>query len=171
MLSNVRCQDVRIKKIVIGSDHGGFRLKEKLKAFLEKKGYCLKDVGCFNRESCDYPEYAYEVARLVSAGRFPRGILICKSGIGNSIAANKLKGVRAALCYNLKAAKLSRKHNDANVLVLGDLFVKEAMAKRIAGLWLQTEFEGGRHLKRVKQIGDIEDKTNELFKKNRSADI
>ena len=70
MLSNVRCQDVRIKKIVIGSDHGGFRLKEKLKAFLEKKGYCLKDVGCFNRESCDYPEYAYEVARLVSAFRF-----------------------------------------------------------------------------------------------------
>jgi len=164
MLSNVRCQDVRIKKIVIGSDHGGFRLKEKLKAFLEKKGYCLKDVGCFNRESCDYPEYAYEVARLVSAGRFPRGILICKSGIGNSIAANKLKGVRAALCYNLKAAKLSRKHNDANVLVLGSLFVNEALAKRMVSLWLETEFEGGRHLRRVRQIGRIEHIINSKIK-------
>ena len=85
--------------------------------------------------------------------------------------ANKLPRVRAALCYNLKAAKLSRKHNDANVLVLGDLFVKETMAKRIVSLWLKTEFEGGRHLRRVEQIRDIEDKTNELFKKDRPANI
>src|SRR3989338_4105092 len=161
MLSNVRCQDVRIKKIVIGSDHGGFRLKEKLKAFLEKKGYCLKDVGCFNRESCDYPEYAYEVASLVSAGKFSRGILICKSGIGNSIAANKLKGVRAALCYNLRAAKLSRRHNDANLLVLCALFVKQPLARRMVSIWLSTAFEGGRHLRRVRQIRKIED---ELFR-------
>lgn len=145
-----------MKKIVIGSDHGGFRLKEKLKSFLTKKGYEVKDVGCFNQESCDYPEFAYCVARDVSKGRFEKGILICKSGIGNSIAANKVKGVRAALCYNLKATQLSRQHNDANLLVLGALFVKEALAKRMVNLWLNTEFEGGRHLRRVRQIGKIE---------------
>lgn len=164
-------QSTQKEKVIIASDHGGFRLKEKIRSFLERKGYQVKDAGCFNQESCDYPEYAYAAAKEVSLGNSSKGILICKSGIGNSIVANKLPRVRAALCYNLKAAKLSRKHNDANVLVLGDLFVKEAMAKRIAALWLKTEFEGGRHLRRVKQIGDIEDKTNELFKKNRSADI
>lgn len=143
-------------KIVIGSDHGGFTLKEKIKKFLEKSGYKVKDIGCFNEESCDYPLYAYEVAAGVSSGKYSRGILICKSGIGNSIAANKLPGVRAALCYNLTAAKLSRQHNDANVLVLGALFTQEAMAKRIAGVWLKAQFEGGRHLRRLKQIRRIE---------------
>ncbi len=167
----MRKLDIQKEKIIIASDHGGFRLKEKIRSFLEKKGYQVKDAGCFNRESCDYPAYAYAAAKEVSSGNFSKGILICKSGIGNSIVANKLPRVRAALCYNLKAAKLSRKHNDANVLVLGDLFVKESMAKRIAGLWLKTEFEGGRHLRRVKQIRDIEDKANELFKKNRPANI
>lgn len=145
-----------MKKIVIGSDHGGFKLKEKLKAFLAKKGYTVKDAGCFNQESCDYPEFAYAVAESIAQGKFTKGILICKSGIGNSIVANKVKGVRAALCYNLKAAKLSRQHNDANLLVLGALFVKEALAKRIASLWLKTEFEGGRHLRRLRQIKKIE---------------
>jgi len=167
----MRKLDIQKEKIIIASDHGGFRLKEKIRSFLEKKGYQVKDAGCFNQESCDYPAYAYAAAKEVSSGNFSKGILICKSGIGNSIVANKLPRVRAALCYNLKAAKLSRKHNDANVLVLGDLFVKEAMAKRIVGLWLKTEFEGGRHLRRVEQIRDIEDKTNELFKKNRPANI
>lgn len=167
----MRKLDIQKEKIIIASDHGGFRLKEKIRSFLEKKGYQVKDAGCFNRESCDYPMYAYAAAKEVSLRNFSKGILICKSGIGNSIVANKLPRVRAALCYNLKAAKLSRKHNDANVLVLGDLFVKEAMAKRIVGLWLKTEFEGGRHLRRVEQIRDIEDKTNELFKKNRPANI
>lgn len=157
-MSSVKCQSVRIRKIVIGSDHGGFRLKEKIKAFLEKKGYQVKDAGCLDRESCDYPEYAYEVARLVSTGRFSRGILICKSGIGNSIVANKLKGVRAALCYNLRAAKLSRRHNDANLLVLGALFVKQPLARRMVSIWLRTAFEGGRHLRRVRQIKKIEAK-------------
>src|SRR3989339_2034460 len=160
-----------MENIAIGSDHGGFSLKEKLKAYLEKKGYAVKDAGCFSEESCDYPAYAYAVAKEVSSGRCSKGILICKSGIGNSIVANKVKGERAALCYNLKEARLSRQHNDANVLVLGDLFVNEAMAKRIVSLWLKTEFEGGRHLRRVKQIGHIEDKANELFRKNRPANI
>lgn len=161
----------KTQAVVIGSDHGGFRLKEKIKKFLGDKGYQVKDVGCFNQESCDYPVYAYEAAKEVSLRNFSKGILICKSGIGNSMVANKLPGVRAALCYNLKAAKLSRMHNDANVLVLGALFVNEAMAKRMVSLWLKTEFEGGRHLRRVEQIKKIEDKTNELFKKNRPADI
>ncbi len=147
-----------MKDIIIGSDHGGFALKEKLKIFLEKKGYKVKDAGCANQESCDYPEFAYAVAKEVSKGEFSRGILICKSGIGNSIAANKVKGVRAALCYNLKAAKLSRLHNDANLLVLGSIFVKEVLAKRMVSLWLATEFEGGRHLRRLKQIEDIENR-------------
>ena len=150
-------------RIIIGSDHGGFKLKEKLKAFLVKKGYRIKDVGCFNQGSCDYPEFAYGVARQVSKGRFEKGILICKSGIGNSIAANKVKGARAALCYNLKAAKLSRRHNDANVLVLGALFVNEALAKRMTSLWLKTEFEGGRHSRRVRQIKKIEDEINQGY--------
>lgn len=157
-----------MESIVIGCDHGGFSLKEKLKAFLEKKGYAVKDAGCFNQESCDYPEYAYKVAVDVGSGKFPKGILICKSGIGNSIVANKAKGVRAALCYNVKAAKLSRLHNDANLLVLGALFVKEPLAKRMVSIWLNTEFEGGRHLRRVKQIGKIED---ELFRENRPGNI
>jgi len=160
-VSSVKCQSVRVKRIVIGSDHGGFRLKEKLKAYLERKGYRVKDVGCLNRGPCDYPQYAYKVASLVSSGRFSRGILVCKSGIGNSIAANKLKGVRAALCYNLRAAKLSRRHNDANLLVLGALFVKQPLARRMVSIWLSTAFEGGRHLRRVRQIRKIED---ELFR-------
>lgn len=148
------------KKVVIGSDHGGFSLKERIKEFLKKKGYSVEDAGCFNRDSCDYPKYAYEVAIRVARNKAAKGILICKSGIGNSIAANKLKGVRAALCYNLKAARLSRQHNDANVLVLGALFVNEPLAKRMASLWLKTEFEGGRHLRRVEQIKKIEDEIN-----------
>ncbi len=147
-----------MEKIVIGSDHGGFRLKEKLKAFLEKKGFRIEDVGCFNQESCDYPEYAYAAAKRISEGEFKRGIIICKSGIGNSIAANKVKGIRAALCYNLQAVRLSRLHNDANLLVLGSLFVNEPLAKRMVGLWLKTEFDGGRHQRRLDKIKDIEDK-------------
>ncbi|HAH20243.1 MAG: ribose 5-phosphate isomerase B [Omnitrophica WOR_2 bacterium GWF2_43_52] len=147
-----------MENIAIGSDHGGFSLKEKLKAYLEKKGYAVKDAGCFSEESCDYPAYAYAVAKEVSSGRCSKGILICKSGIGNSIAANKVKGARAALCYNVKAARLSRQHNDANLLVLGSVFVKETLAKRILNVWLNTEFEGGRHLRRVQQIKEIEGK-------------
>lgn len=144
------------KHIAIGSDHGGFFLKEKLRVYLKKKGYTVKDAGCFNQESCDYPTYAYAVAKEVSSGRCSKGILICKSGIGNSIAANKVKGVRAALCYNLKAACLSREHNDANLLVLGSLFVTETLAKRMVTLWLNTKFEGGRHLRRLRKIQEIE---------------
>ena len=144
--------------ILIASDHGGFALKEKLKLFLNKKGFKIKDLGPFSDERCDYPEFAYSLASKISKGEFKRGILICKSGIGNSIVANRLVGVRAALCYNLKAAKLSRMHNDSNVLALGSVFTGPDLAKRIIGVWLNTKFEGGRHKKRLAQIREIERK-------------
>jgi ribose 5-phosphate isomerase B len=146
-----------MKKIVLGSDHGGFKLKESLKAYLKAKGFRVKDVGTYSQESCDYPKTAYMAAREVSLGRYPRAVIVCKSGIGNSIVANKLPRVRAALCYNIKAARASRMHNDSNVLVLGSMFVTAAQAKRILSVWLSTDFEGGRHLRRIRQIRDIEE--------------
>jgi ribose 5-phosphate isomerase B len=146
-----------MKKIVVGADHGGFKLKEALKIFLQRKGYSVKDVGTYSEERCDYPATAYAAAKEVSTGRYPRAVIICKSGIGNSIVANKLPKVRAALCYNVKVARLSRQHNDSNILVLGSMFVTGQQAKRILSVWLATEFEGGRHQKRVRQIRAIEE--------------
>ncbi|MFA6130179.1 MAG: ribose 5-phosphate isomerase B [Candidatus Omnitrophota bacterium] len=147
-----------MSKLLIASDHAGFVLKEKLKEYLDKKGLGVKDLGTYSKERCDYPEYAYNLAKDVSSGKYKRGVLICKSGIGNSIVANKLPGVRAALCYSIKTAKLSREHNDSNVLVLGSAFVKADLAKRMVITWLNTKFSGGRHLKRVKLINMIEQK-------------
>jgi len=145
-----------MSKILIASDHAGFDLKEKLKAFLEKKGIGVKDLGTYSKERCDYPLYAYELAKGISAGKSKRGILICKSGIGNSIVANRLPGVRAALCYGIQIAKLSREHNDSNVLVLGSAFVKADLAKKMVISWLNTRFLGGRHKRRVKLINRID---------------
>ncbi len=141
-----------MSKLLIASDHAGFALKEKLIIYLIKKGIGIKDLGTYSKERCDYPEYAYKLAKSIASGKYRRGILICKSGIGNSIVANRVPGVRAALCYNLKAAKLSREHNDSNVLVLGSAFVKPDLAKRMVITWLNTKFLGGRHLKRLKMI-------------------
>jgi ribose 5-phosphate isomerase B len=143
-------------KIAIGSDHGGFALKERIVKFLKGKKYKMMDFGTDSLESCDYPLIAYDVARAVAAKKADRGILICKTGIGNSIAANKVKGIRAALCYNIKAAELSRRHNDSNVLVLGALFTDAKNTEKIIRVWLKTKFEGGRHQRRVKQIERIE---------------
>ncbi|MCX5706256.1 MAG: ribose 5-phosphate isomerase B [Candidatus Omnitrophica bacterium] len=145
-----------MKKILIAADHGGFKLKEKIKPLLIRRGLQVKDLGTFSVESCDYPKYAYSLARLVSDGKYRRGILICKSGIGNSIVANRLAGVRATLCYNIKAARFSREHNDSNVLVLGSLFVKPALAVKIIDTWLKAKFQGGRHKRRLNQIKKIE---------------
>lgn len=145
-----------MKPIVIASDHGGFTLKETLRVFLEKKCFDVKDLGTYSKERCDYPITAYNLAREVSKGRYKQGILICKSGIGNSIVANKLPNVRAALCYNAKAARLSREHNDSNILVLGATFVNPALAKRIVTVWLKTNFQGGRHQRRLNQLKKIE---------------
>ncbi|MBM3255321.1 MAG: ribose 5-phosphate isomerase B, partial [Candidatus Omnitrophica bacterium] len=131
------------KVVLIGSDHAGFTLKEKIRPYLEEKGFKVKDLGAYSTQRCDYPLIAYELARLVSLKKYQRGILICKSGIGNSIVANRLTGVRAALCYNVTAARLSREHNDSNVLVLGSAFVNKGLAKRIAGVWLNADFQAG----------------------------
>ena len=145
-----------MSKILIASDHAGFILKEKLKNFLENKKIAVKDLGTYSKERCDYPLFAYTLAGDISSGKYKRGILICKSGIGNSIVANRLPRVRAALCHNIIIAKLSRQHNDSNVLVLGSAFVTAARAKSIVSAWLVTKFEGGRHLRRVKLIERID---------------
>ncbi|MCK9572059.1 MAG: ribose 5-phosphate isomerase B [Candidatus Omnitrophica bacterium] len=147
-----------MKELLIASDHAGFILKKKLSAFLKSKGILVRDLGTYNKERCDYPQYAYKLAKLISDGKNKLGILACKSGIGDSIVANRLPGVRAALCYNLKAAKLSRQHNDSNVLVLGAAFVKMELVKKIVLLWLKTDFAGGRHRRRLNQIKAIEKK-------------
>ena len=145
-------------KLLIAADHAGFVLKEKLKAYLQKKAISVKDLGTYSQDRCDYPLYAYELAKNISSGKFKRGILICKSGVGTSIVANRLPGVRAALCDNLKITKLSRQHNDSNVLVLGSAFVKADLAKRMVWAWLNTKFLGGRHLRRIKLINQIDKK-------------
>lgn len=147
---------MKIKKVIIGSDHAGFGLKEKLKSYLQKKGIKIKDVGAFSEERCDYPHFAYNVAKAVAQKKFPAGVLVCKTGIGNSIVANRLSGVRAALCYNAEAAKLSREHNDSNVLVLGSHFVGEKEARQILDTWLNTDFQAGRHRRRLGLIKEIE---------------
>jgi len=145
-----------MKRIVVASDHAGFVLKEKLKSFLEKKAFKVKDLGAYSKERCDYPVFAYSLAKEISEGRFKQGVLICKSGIGNSIVANRLSRVRAALCYNVKAARLSREHNDSNILVLGSCFVNAGLAKRILNIWLNTQFQGGRHQRRLNLLKKIE---------------
>jgi RpiB/LacA/LacB family sugar-phosphate isomerase len=146
-------------KIIIGADHGGFEIKGKLTEQLKKQGHEVKDIGTFTAESCDYPEIGAKVAEGVSRKKFDRGILLCKSGIGLSIIANKFPRVRAALCHNAEQAKLSREHNDANVLVLGAEQVTEKEIFEIIKTWLATSFEsGGRHERRVKQIDGIERK-------------
>jgi len=147
---------MKIKKIIIGSDHAGFKLKEIIKGYLCKKRLKVKDAGTDSLDSCDYPVFAAAVAKEVSKNRYNMGILICKTGIGNSIVANRFKGVRAALCYNLKACRLSREHNNANILVLGAAFVRPALAKRMVNLWLNTPFLGGRHQRRLNKIKEIE---------------
>lgn len=139
-------------KIAIGADHGGFRLKEKLKLFLEERGFKVIDFGTFSPKPCDYPKIGIRLIKEVSQGKFQRAVLICKTGIGFSILANRFRNVRAALCYSLKAARLSREHNNSNVLIMGASFVKETQAKRIIGVWLETEFLGGRHSRRMRQI-------------------
>jgi len=148
-----------VKNILIASDHAGFALKEKLEKYLTQKGFKVKDLGTHSEESCDYPVFAAELARKISQKKFKQGVLICKTGIGNSIVANRFKGVRASLCCNAEVAKLTRQHNDSNVLVLGSGFISTAEAKKILNAWLNTEFEGGRHQRRIDLIKNIERET------------
>lgn len=139
-------------KIAIGSDHRGIDLKKSLILYLKKNGHEVEDCGAYTEESCDYPDIALKVARAVAKKKADRGILICGSGLGMTMAASTVKGIRAANCLNLSLARFSREHNDANVLVIGAMYVGVNLAKRIAGKWLRTSFDGGRHLRRIKMF-------------------
>jgi ribose 5-phosphate isomerase B len=144
-------------RIAIGSDHAGFRLKSHLIGVLEQLGHGVLDLGTDNEETVDYPPICAAVGRAVVAGEADRGIVLGGSGQGEQISANKVRGVRAALCNDLYTARMSRLHNDANVLAMGGRIVADGLAGEILTLWLSTEFEGGRHEKRLAQIADIEE--------------
>ncbi len=141
--------------IALGSDHGGYGLKQEIKQHLEAKGISYKDCGCYDESSCDYPVYAKEVAKAVVNGECEKGILICGTGIGISIAANKIKGVRAALCHDVFSAQATREHNDANILAMGARVVGPGLALMIVDTFLNTEFSNDeRHINRINQIED-----------------
>jgi ribose 5-phosphate isomerase B len=143
-------------KIALGADHAGFELKEKIKQYLLEKGITIDDRGTYSPQSVDYPDFAFRVAEEVAAGKADSGILVCGSGIGMSIAANKVHGVRAAHVTSETEAQLSREHNDANVLAVGGRLLDEGAARRIVDRWLSTDFAGGRHQQRVEKITAIE---------------
>ena len=138
-------------KVIIGSDHGGFSLKTIIAAHLEQQGIAVEDIGCYSEDSCDYPVIAKEAAKkvLLEAGR---GILVCGTGIGMSIAANKFKGIRASLCSDTYSARMTRKHNNSNILCLGERVIGAGLALDIVDEWLVTDFEGGRHERRVNML-------------------
>ncbi len=143
-------------KIGIGSDHGGFELKEYIKEYLDKEGIQYIDYGTNSTESVDYPDYGKRVSEAVVAKEVDRAIVICGTGIGISIACNKVKGIRCALCGDTYSARMSREHNDANILALGGRVVGRDLALEIVSIWLKTEFAGGRHGRRVEKISEIE---------------
>lgn len=140
--------------IALASDHGGFALKEHIKAYLEAQGHPVQDFGCSSTDSCDYPVFGRSAAQAVANGNCNRGIVICTTGIGISIAANKVRGIRCALCSEPLSAEMTRRHNDANMLAMGAGLVGDNMAERIVDTFLATEFEGGRHARRVALIED-----------------
>lgn len=144
--------------IALGADHGGFKLKEEIKNWLEEKNYKYQDYGTFSPESCDYPDLALAVAEAVASGECTKGIIICGTGIGVSIVANKVPGIRAALCHDTFSAKASREHNDANILTLGERVIGRGLALEIVETWLGASFRGGRHQRRVDKIKALEAK-------------
>ena len=143
-------------RISIACDHGAFDLKERLKAHLLEQGHQVTDCGTNSGESCDYPDFAAAAARLVADGSCERGVVLCTTGIGMSIAANKVKGVRCALCHEPLSAEMTRRHNDANVLAMGAGVTGGNLAERILDVFLSTEFEGGRHQRRVDKVMELE---------------
>ena len=145
----------------IGNDHSALDLKAEIIGFLKEKGYEIVDFGTNSTESCDYPIYGEKVARAVAAGEVEKGILICGTGLGISLAANKVEGIRAVVCSEPFTAKMSRAHNNCNILALGARVVGAELAKMIVDTWLSTEFEGGRHQRRVDMIMDIEKRNRE----------
>jgi ribose 5-phosphate isomerase B len=144
------------KVVALGSDHGGFLLKETLKPFITSMGYVVHDVGTSDEKPCDYPDYAYAVARTVASGEAWRGIMIDGAGIGSCIVANKVPGIRAANCHNEFVARNSREHNDCNVLTLGSRVLGTEVCKEIVKIWLDSWFSGGRHKQRVEKMTDVE---------------
>jgi ribose 5-phosphate isomerase B len=143
-------------KIVIGSDHAGFELKEDLRAYLGERNVEVEDLGVKSEAPADYPDIGGALAKKISRGEFERGILICGSGIGMSIVANRFPGVRAALCHDLYTARMSREHNDANLLVLGGRLIGKGLAREVLKVWLESRFQGGNHQRRVDKIKLIE---------------
>lgn len=145
-------------KIAVGSDHGGLELKKEVLRYLKDNGYEVEDFGTHTNESCDYPKYGVAVAEAVVAGTFEKGIIICGTGQGIALAANKVKGARAVVCSDTFSAEMTRAHNDANILSLGERVVGKGLALKIVETWLNTAFEGGRHATRVDLIKTTEDK-------------
>jgi len=143
-------------KIVLACDHGGFQLKETIKEHLVTNGYDVNDIGVYNTESVDYPDYGKKAAEIVACNEADRGIIICGTGIGISIAANKVKGIRCALCTNEFMARMSRMHNNANMLALGGRVIGKGLALNIVDTWISTDFEGGRHERRVNKLIDMD---------------
>ena len=141
-----------MKKIFISSDHAGFNLKENIKDHLINKHVSIFDLGPYEIKSVDYPDFAKKLARRVKAKKSDIGILVCGSGTGMAISANKIKDIRAAVCYNLKSTRLSRQHNNANIIALGSRLTKKGLSLKLVELFLKTKFEGGRHFKRIKKI-------------------
>jgi ribose 5-phosphate isomerase B len=141
-----------LRKIFISSDHAGYKLKEFIKIYLSKKKLSFQDMGPYNADGVDYPDYAHKVAKRVKTNKDNIGILVCGSGMGMNIAANRHKNIRAAQCFNLKSTKLSRLHNNANIITLGSRLLTKKNALSCVGVFLNTKFEGGRHSKRIKKI-------------------
>lgn len=144
-------------KIIIGADHGGYELKNSLTDWLKSKNYEVKDIGVFTSDSVDYPDISKTVGESVSKGEFDRGILVCGSGVGVNIAVNKIKGIRSTHCHDTVIARLSREHNNTNVITMGGRFIAKELAQEILEIWLKTEFLGGRHQNRVNKIAQMEE--------------
>ncbi|MEK6797494.1 MAG: ribose 5-phosphate isomerase B [Planctomycetota bacterium] len=143
-------------KVAIASDHRGYRAKEQIKIFLQTAGHSVVDFGCESPASCDYPDHALSGAKAVAAGNSERGIFLCGTGIGMSIMANKVRGVRAALCHDELTAEMSRRHNNANVLCLPADLIGDELMRRVVDVWIRTDYEGGRHDRRLRKIADYE---------------
>lgn len=144
-------------QIVIGSDHAAYQLKEKIRQYLIEKGMDINDVGTYSEDSVDYVEFGIKVSTMVSTGKYERGILLCGTGLGMSMVANKFPHVRAALCNDLFSAIMSRRHNDSNILAMGGRVIGEELARQIVKTWLETPFDGGRHQLRIKKFDRIEE--------------
>ena len=150
-MSNIKLNNI-FKTVCIASDHAGFDLKEEIKNHLIDKNISIFDIGPYNNNSVDYPDYAKKLANRIKLKKSDVGILVCGSGTGMAISANKIKSIRAAVCYNLKSTRLSRQHNNANIIALGSRLTNKAISLKLVEIFLKTKFEGGRHLRRIKKI-------------------